>query len=104
MFPSYLAHFVVEWGPAPFDCNNNQVCDVEEIATNPGLDINLDGTIDSCQCIADVIADGVVNGVDLASVINDWGMADSPADIDRNGTVGGSDLAIILSAWGPCTP
>ena len=104
VFPSYLAHFVVEWGPAPFDCNNNQVCDVEAIATNPGLDINLDGTIDSCQCIADVIADGVVNGVDLASVINDWGMADSPADIDRNGTVGGSDLAIILSAWGPCTP
>lgn len=104
VFPSYLAHFVVEWGPGPVDCNLNQVCDNEEIAANPSLDINRDGTLDQCQCIADVIADGVVNGVDLASVINDWGLANSPADIDRNGSVGGSDLALVLSAWGPCAP
>jgi len=104
IYPEYAAGFVVEWNEEQLDCNANGSCDSAEIAGNPGLDINLDGTIDSCQCIADVIADGVVNGVDLASVINDWGMADSPADIDRNGTVGGSDLAIILSAWGPCAP
>jgi len=104
IFPSYLAHFVVEWGPGPHDCNNNQICDIEEIAANSDLDINRDGALDSCQCIADVVADGAINGVDLARVINDWGMANSVADINRDGIVAGADLALVLSSWGPCAP
>lgn len=104
IFPSYLAHFVVEWDPAPHDCNNNQICDIEEIAANSNLDINRDGALDSCQCIADVVADGAINGVDLARVINDWGMANSVADINRDGIVAGADLALVLSSWGPCAP
>jgi hypothetical protein len=51
-----------------------------------------------------VVVDGVVNGVDLARVINDWGLTRSPADIDADGIVAGSDLAILLASWGTCTP
>jgi hypothetical protein len=104
IYPEYAAGFIVEWELADLDCDGNGECDAAEISAAPGLDLNRDAKLDRCQCIADVVADGVVNGVDLASVINDWGLADSPADIDRNGSVGGSDLAIVLSAWGPCAP
>ena len=48
---------------------------------------------------ADLNSDGVVNGLDLAVVLSQWGTAGS-ADIDGDGTVGGSDLAALLSDWG----
>ena len=60
----------------------------------------------SCApCVADVIEDGAVNGVDLAAVINAWGTDGGKlprTDIDRNGIIDGADLAILLSAWGAC--
>lgn len=100
----YLAHYLVEWAPESVDCDQNALCDQREIATNPALDINHDGTLDFCQCVADVVVDGAINGVDLALVINDWGQTDSVADINRDGVVAGADLALILSSWGPCAP
>lgn len=51
----------------------------------------------------DLNHDGHVNGVDLAIVLNNWGICGSgacPADIDRDGLVNGVDLAIVLSNWG----
>jgi hypothetical protein len=51
----------------------------------------------------DLNNDGLVNGVDLAIVLNNWGICGSgacPADIDRDGLVNGVDLAIVLSNWG----
>jgi Metallo-peptidase family M12 len=51
-------------------------------------------------CPADLNADGVVDGTDLAGVLNAWGTPN--ADIDSDGNTGGSDLAIILNAWGAC--
>jgi len=103
VFPSYAANFLVEWEFA--DCNANALCDQDEIAAKPGLDLNHDGTLDTCQCIADVVVDGVVDGVDLARILNDWGpTTTSAADIDGDGLVNGLDLAVVLSAWGPCTP
>jgi hypothetical protein len=51
----------------------------------------------------DLNNDGQVNGVDLAIVLNNWGICGSgacPADIDRDGLVNGVDLAIVLSNWG----
>ena len=55
-------------------------------------------------CAGDVIADGVVNGVDLSAVLSSWGpcSASCIADVDGDGQVGAGDLAIVLSAWGPC--
>lgn len=51
----------------------------------------------------DLNNDGHVNGVDLAIVLNNWGICGSgvcPADIDRDGLVNGVDLAVVLSNWG----
>ena len=56
-------------------------------------------------CVADIVADGVVNGADLALVLTNWGPCATStcvADIDRDGTVGGSDLSVVLAAWGGC--
>ena len=59
------------------------------------------------HCIADLNEDGIVNGSDLAMLLNKWGSdsADEAclsSDIDGNGQVGGSDLSILLSKWGSC--
>ena len=51
----------------------------------------------------DLNNDGQVNGVDLAIILNNWGicgLGTCPADIDRDGLVNGVDLAIVLSNWG----
>jgi hypothetical protein len=104
IYLEYAAGYIVEWELADLDCDSDGVCDFIEIAENPGLDLNRDHVIDACQCIADIVADGAVNGVDLARVINDWGSTNPSADIDGDGVVAGSDLAILLASWGPCTP
>ena len=51
----------------------------------------------------DLNNDGHVNGIDLAVVLNTWGICGSGtcvADIDRDGIVNGVDLAIVLGNWG----
>jgi hypothetical protein len=55
-----------------------------------------------CDCRADLNSDSIVNGVDLAIILSNWGTASTTADLTGDGTVGGSDLAIILAAWGNC--
>jgi hypothetical protein len=53
--------------------------------------------------LGDLNNDGQVNGVDLAIILNNWGicgLGTCPADIDRDGLVNGVDLAIVLSNWG----
>lgn len=51
-------------------------------------------------CLPDFNFDFVVDGADLAELLNAWS---TPAgDIDGDGTTGGSDLAIMLNAWGKC--
>ena len=55
-----------------------------------------------CDCRADLSGDGVVNGVDLAFVLSNWGTAGGATDITGDGTVNGADLGVILAAWGDC--
>ena len=50
---------------------------------------------------ADLTGDGVVDGVDLATVLNQFGGAGS-ADLNGDGVVDGVDLASILNSFGPC--
>ena len=60
-----------------------------------------------CDCVADVIPDGLVNGVDLAALLTAWGTdgGTTPrADCSRDGVVNGADLGMLLSAWGACAP
>lgn len=61
----------------------------------------------SCEptCVdADFIADGHIDGADLALVLEQWGPATAKtvADLDGDGFVGPSDLGIVLSFWGTC--
>ncbi|MBU6210451.1 MAG: hypothetical protein KGR22_11130, partial [Planctomycetes bacterium] len=55
-----------------------------------------------CDCRADLSGDGVVNGIDLAFVLSNWGTPGGTSDITGDGTVNGADLGIILAAWGNC--
>jgi hypothetical protein len=86
------------------DCDSSGRADLVEIIENPAIDADGDGTIDSCQCPADLNRDGQVNGADIGFVLFSWGPnpAFPAADIDRSGAVDGLDLALLLAAWGPC--
>lgn len=53
-------------------------------------------------CTADIDGNGTVDGIDLATLLGNWGTANAIADLDSNGIVDGIDLAIVLGAWGPC--
>ena len=61
-----------------------------------------DATSTICDCRADLSGDSVVNGVDLAIILSNWGTASAAADLTGDGTVNGADLGIILAAWGTC--
>jgi hypothetical protein len=66
-------------------------------------DANFDWIPDSCQCIGDLNADGIVHGADLGELLLNWGPAVSGhADLNSDGAVDGLDLAIVLGTWGPC--
>jgi hypothetical protein len=52
-------------------------------------------------CPADLNGDGQVNGIDLGTLLLQWGGAGS-ADLTGNGTVGGEDLSLLLEEWGAC--
>ena len=94
------------------DCNADGIVDFGQIRAGDLEDLNGNNIPDCCEdgsscapCVADVIEDGDVNGVDLAAVINAWGTDGGKlprTDIDRNGIIDGADLAILLSAWGAC--
>ena len=47
---------------------------------------------------ADINGDGIVNGADLAIVLNNWG-GSGQGDVDHNGIVDGADLAVVLGGW-----
>lgn len=51
--------------------------------------------------IADINCDGVVNTVDLLTLLGDWGPCPGcPSDIDGNGVVNTTDLLTLLGEWG----
>ena len=48
---------------------------------------------------ADLDGDGVVDGVDLGTLLSSWGQKGGSADLDGSGLVDGADLAALLNAW-----
>lgn len=54
------------------------------------------------QCSADLDSNQQIDGVDLASLLSQWG-TDGTADLDTNGVVDGPDLAQVLAQWGSCS-
>jgi len=89
---------------APPDCDNDGRIDSCAIAADPSLDVNQDGIPDTCQCACDIVADGFVDGTDLATLFNQWGQVGSglAADVNHDGAVDGMDIALLLEAWGEC--
>ncbi|MFM1805168.1 MAG: hypothetical protein RL136_2047 [Planctomycetota bacterium] len=83
------------------DCDGDGIVDFVEIF-NGAPDLDLNGVPDNCApaCPADFTGDGLVNGGDLAMLLNGWGGA--TYDLNNDGTTGGADLAILLGAWGAC--
>lgn len=59
-----------------------------------------------CECLtADLGDDGIVDGADIAILLDVWGLdADLAPDADLNddGMIDGGDLAEILARWGVC--
>jgi len=83
---------------------NSIVCQNTPLPNISGPYTNFGGN-SICVCLGDVIADGLVNGVDLSAVLSAWGTDGGPkgrADANRDGLVDGFDLAIVLGGWGPC--
>jgi hypothetical protein len=93
--------------PLGTDCDQNGVFDTCQIAAGAS-DINQNWVLDSCECIADLFIDQVVDGVDLGVLLAYWGpttsaSASQRSDVNRDGAVDGIDLGYLLSRWGPCS-
>ena len=86
------------------DCDGNGIPDSCDLSAGSATDFNANGILDACECPADIVADGSVDGSDLATVLGAWGAAQpgSVADIVRDGQVNGADLALVLANWGLC--
>jgi hypothetical protein len=57
------------------------------------------------MCPADLDQSGAVNGVDLAIILQNWGLPTPKypqSDINADGSVDAADLAVVLSSWGAC--
>lgn len=99
--------YIVEWSA---DCNNDGIVDFGQIRAGELEDANGNNIPDCCEggtacnCPADIARDGVVDGIDLAAVLNNWGSPGGTfdADVNGDGLVNGADLAEVLNSWGPC--
>ena len=49
--------------------------------------------------LGDLDRNGIVDGADLARILNEWGRPSVCCDLDNDGTVGGNDLGILLANW-----
>ncbi|MSR40610.1 MAG: hypothetical protein EXS10_01730 [Phycisphaerales bacterium] len=52
------------------------------------------------SCVADLSGDGIVDGADIATLLDSWNAAGG--DLDNSGVTDAADLAIMLDAWGAC--
>lgn len=53
------------------------------------------------SCPADINHDGLVDGLDLGSILSGWG-GPGAGDLDGSGVIDGIDLGALLSGWGAC--
>ena len=61
-----------------------------------------DGDCELSNCDGDADDSGVVDVGDILVVIDQWGLADSPADVNNDGIVNVSDLLMVIDSWGTC--
>ncbi len=70
-----------------------------------GLDLTPSGTVEINTCPADTNFSGVVDVVDLITLLGDWGDCTGlcQGDVTRNGAVDVLDLIEMLQVWGECS-
>lgn len=56
----------------------------------------------STGCPADIDDSGMVDGSDLARLLQSFGTIDPATDLNSNGIVNGEDMAQLLADWGAC--
>ena len=83
------------------DCDRDGVPDRLEIVADASLDVDGNGTLDSCAAgnPADLDGDGAVSGSDLGILLANFGGPGPQGDINADGTVDGTDLGALLGAW-----
>jgi len=85
------------------DCNHNRLPDACDIASGVGRDINLNGRLDECDCLADWDSSGTLNSNDISAFLSAWlasvGGSGMNGDFDGNGMVNSSDISAFLAAW-----
>lgn len=54
------------------------------------------------DCTGDLNNDNVVDGVDLAILLNHWNSSNPQSDINSDGHINGQDLALLMGTWGNC--
>jgi hypothetical protein len=69
------------------------------MAVNAYLDFIVD-QLDLCE--GDIDFDRVIDGSDLAILMQDWGGPSARSDLTSDGVVDGADLAALLARWGGC--
>ncbi|MBL9150146.1 MAG: hypothetical protein JNM94_15770 [Phycisphaerae bacterium] len=53
------------------------------------------------SCVGDLTCDGLVDNVDVATMLSFWGYS-GISDIDGDGTTDSNDLSALLGDWGEC--
>ena len=99
------AAFLAAYDAPLHDCDGNGQPDLEEVLLDGGLDVNTNGIPDSCEGAGDVNGDGVVNAVDLVTVILNWGPCPDPGtpcfgDATGDGVINAVDLVGVILGWG----
>ncbi len=86
------------------DCNGNTIPDECEIAAGTAADSNGNGTLDLCDCAAaDLDGSGDVGINDFLELLAAWGSdPGGPPDLDGDGDVGIEDFLALIALWGPC--
>ena len=102
---------------ALIDCNENGICDFDEIAAAPIQDANENGILDECEvgacCISTTVVCEIAEEYDCLRFGGQWqGLettcenVDCPTsclgDVTGDGEVSIYDLLIVLESWGPC--
>ena len=106
------------WNPnALMDCNENGICDFDEIAAAPFKDANENGILDECEvgacCISTTVVCEIAQEYDCIRFGGLWqGLettcedADCPTtclgDVTGDGEVSVNDLLTVIANWGPC--
>jgi len=88
-------------GPAN-DCDGNTIHDWRQIFSQPEIDLNVNGQLDLCECLADLDNSGAVDLDDIHLASPHWGTGESQADLDFNGTTNILDFSRFTNAIGAC--